>query len=90
MAEYVKVMATLKDEEGNVVDTLKEIIRLECLRKVVRWSGDAGTEICFEWFDEKQNAERQWIYDCGTDFIRECLFTEYEKQLCGCVKRWER
>jgi hypothetical protein len=89
MAEYVKVMATLKDEEGNALDTLKELIRLECLRKVVRWGGNAGTEICFEWYDEKQDAERQWIYDCGTSYARECLFAEYEKQLCGCVKRWE-
>ena len=85
--EFVKVMCTDKDKDGNNIGTGAELIRLECLRKVVKWFGSTGTEICFEWRDEKLDEERQWVYDCGSTYTRDCLLEEYEKQLCGCVKR---
>lgn len=80
---FVKVMGTHKDEDGNILDTAQELIHVDCLKKVVRWGGDSGTEICFEWYDEILNRNRQWVYDCGTNYLRGVLFEKYEEQLCG-------
>ena len=87
---FVKVMGTHRDEEGNIIEVSQELIQADCLKKVVKWNGDSGTEICFEWYDEKLNVNRQWIYDCGKTYVRDMLFEEYEKQLCGGAKKWKR
>ena len=87
MKQFIKVMATLKDEDGKIFDQSAELIRAEQLLKVVKWNGSNGHEICFEWYDEVRQQEIQWVYDCCSSYARDVLFEKYEKMLCGAVVR---
>ena len=80
---FVKVMRTVKNADNEAVDHHEELIKLDDLIKVVKWYGETGTEVCFEWYDKTINRKRQWIYDCGTTGIRDGLFDRYELMLCG-------
>lgn len=78
MTEFIKVVN--KDEYGEIST---EIIRTENLRKIVRWYGNNGTAIEFEWYDTNTRKERQWIYDCETKYCCDLMFEQYEKLLTG-------
>lgn len=80
---FVKVMGTIRNADNEAVDHQEELIRIDDLIKVVKWGGEMGTEVCFEWYDKTINRKRQWIYDCGTTGIRDGLFDRYELMLCG-------
>lgn len=85
MKQFIKVMATLKDEDGKILDQFAELINIDQLKKVVKWHSVAENEICFEWHDEVRQQEIHWVYDCGTAYKRDVLFEKYEKMLCGAV-----
>lgn len=85
MKQFIKVMATDKDEDGKIFDQSAELINVDQLIKVVKWHSVAENEICFEWYDEVRQKEIQWVYDCGTAYERDVLFKQYEKMLCGAV-----
>ena len=79
MKKFIKVMSN--DNEHNYVHT--EIISTEDLVKVVKWYGNTGSAICFEWNCPIRNMRRQWIYDFGSERIRDDIFAKYEKLLVG-------
>jgi len=79
MKKYVKVMAN--DNESNLVKT--EIISTEDLLKVVKWYGNTGSAICFEWNCPVTNKRRQWVFDFGSERIRDDIFAKYEELLVG-------
>lgn len=85
MKQFIKVMATEKNENGDVIGCVTELIGIEQLLKVVKWNGSNGHEICFEWYDEVRQQEIQWVYDCCSSYARDVLFDKYEKMLCGAV-----
>lgn len=76
MKKFVKVMNT-NDDSG--IST--ELIRIDDLIKIVKWFGETGTEIAFEFNDATRKRRMQWIYDCGTTYHRDIVFNEYEKEL---------
>lgn len=77
MNEYVKV----SHSSGGIVQ--EELIKKEYLKKIVKWNGNTGTEICFEWFDPKVDCHRQWVRDFGSVYLRDKIFDEYERYLTG-------
>lgn len=85
MTEFIKVVD--KDEYGEIST---EIIRTENLRKIVRWYGDSGTAIAFEWYDASTRKERRWIYDCGTKYLCDLMLEQYEKLLTGTIIRFKQ
>lgn len=85
MKQFIKVMATEKNENGDVIGCVTELISIEQLLKVVKWNGSNGHEICFEWYDEVRQQEIKWVYDCCSSYARDVLFDKYEKMLCGAV-----
>lgn len=85
MKQFIKVMATEKNENGDVIGCVTELISIEQLLKVVKWNGSNGHEICFEWYDEVRQKEIKWVYDCCSSYARDVLFDKYEKMLCGAV-----
>lgn len=87
MKQFIKVMVTEKNENGDAIGCCTELIRAEQLLKVVKWNGSNGHEICFEWYDEVRQQEIQWVYDCCSSYARDVLFEKYEKMLCGAVVR---
>lgn len=80
---FVKVMRTIRNADNEAVDHQEELIRIDDLIKVVKWGGEMGTEVCFEWYDRTIDQHRQWIYDCEVECIRDGLFDRYEAVLCG-------
>lgn len=65
----------------------EELIRVEDLNKVVKWCGNDGNGICFEWHDRVLGRERQWVYEFCSAWLRDEVFARYEKMLTGEIIR---
>ena len=77
MSDFVRVMD--KRDADDICH--EELIRTSDLIKVVKWNGDTGTAICFEFFDPITGHRRQWIYDFGTIYRRDIVFDQYAEKL---------
>lgn len=79
MERFVKVMNTFGD---NGEHTETEIIRVSDLIKIFKVDGDTGTAIGFVFNDATRRTREDWRYECKTEYARDVLFGEYERQLC--------
>ena len=77
MSDFVRVID--KRDADDICH--EELIRTSDLIKVVKWYGDEGSAICFEFFDPITEHRRQWIYDCGNKYRRDKLFDQYAEKL---------
>lgn len=77
MSRFIKVMR--KRDEDDIAQ--EELIRVEDLIKVVKWNGENGTAICFEFNDPTRGNRQQWVYDCGSTYRRDILFDNYVEVL---------
>lgn len=78
MSKFVKVLSM--DDSGIITE---EIIKTEYLHKVIKREGNTGTGIRFEWYCPTRQCSQSWDFDCGTAYIRDKMFEQYERQLTG-------